>query len=314
MLKLSLEAIEVIEAIAQAGSFSAAGELLHKVPSTMSYTVTKIEQQLGVSLFDRNGPHVQLTRAGEELLREGRWLLRAASDLEYRLRRVATGYETELRLVHESLIRSETFVPDLRAFQALECGTRVRIGSETMTGTWEALRENRADLIVAAGDGPSGGGYHAVPIGRISFVFCVAPSHPLSKSRRPLGNEDLAAHTAIVVADSARLLPPRTVGLLSGQQRITVPDMSAKIALQRAGLGYGFLPRPWIERDLAAGTLLELRVEEPRPEETLWLACKITERGEALKWWWQRLQRDLLPGTAAPAQHAPARKRRARHL
>lgn len=312
MLKLSLEAIEVIDAIAQAGSFSAAGEQLHKVPSTISYTVTKIEQQLGVALFERNGPRVQLTRSGEELLREGRWLLRAAGDLEYRLRRVATGYETELRLVHESLIRSEMFIPDLLAFQALECGTRVRIGSETMTGTWEALHENRADLIIAAGDGPSGGGYHAVPIGRISFVFCVAPSHPLAKSRRALSNEDLAAHTAIVVADSARLLPPRTVGLLSGHQRITVPDMSAKIALQCAGLGYGFLPRPYVQGDLASGALVELRVAEPRPEETFWLACKIAERGEALKWWWQRLQRDLLADSTVSERRGRTPKRRAK--
>ena len=221
------------------------------------------------------------------------------------MRRVATGYETELRRC-TNRSSERTFIPDLLAFQALECGTRVRIGSETMTGTWEALHENRADLIIAAGDGPSGGGYHAVPIGRISFVFCVAPSHPLAKSRRALSNEDLAAHTAIVVADSARLLPPRTVGLLSGQQRITVPDMSAKIALQRAGLGYGFLPRPYVQGDLESGALVELRVAEPRPDETFWLACKIAERGEALKWWWQRLQRDLLPDAAASESGAHA--------
>jgi hypothetical protein len=47
MLKLSLDAIEIIDAIDRGGSFAAAAEALHKVPSTISYTVAKLEEQLG---------------------------------------------------------------------------------------------------------------------------------------------------------------------------------------------------------------------------------------------------------------------------
>jgi DNA-binding transcriptional LysR family regulator len=104
MLKLSLDAIEIIDAIDRGGSFAAAAEALHKVPSTISYTVSKLEEQLGFDLFARRGPRVSLTPAGRELLTEGRWLLRSAADLESRLRRIATGYESELRLVHDSLL------------------------------------------------------------------------------------------------------------------------------------------------------------------------------------------------------------------
>ena len=79
MLKLSLEAIELVDAIARYGSFASAAERLHKVPSTISYAVSKLEEQLGLNLFMRNGPRVSLTPAGEELLKEGRWLLAAAA-------------------------------------------------------------------------------------------------------------------------------------------------------------------------------------------------------------------------------------------
>ncbi|WP_347614666.1 LysR family transcriptional regulator, partial [Comamonas thiooxydans] len=78
MLKLSLEAIELVDTIARHGSFASAAERLHKVPSTISYAVSKLEEQLGLNLFVRNGPRVSLTPAGEELLKEGRWLLAAA--------------------------------------------------------------------------------------------------------------------------------------------------------------------------------------------------------------------------------------------
>ncbi|GAB3464951.1 LysR substrate-binding domain-containing protein [Massilia terrae] len=296
MLKLSLEAIEIVDAIARQGSFAAAAERLHKVPSTISYAVAKLEEQLGFALFVRNGPRVVLTPAGQEMLKEGRWLLTAARQLESRMRKVATGYEAELRLVHDSLIPTSAFNEDIRAFEELRCGTRLRIGTEAMTGTWEVLREGRADLIVAAGEPPPGGGYKAVPVGSLDFVFCVTASHPLVRVGRTLTRDDLLEHTAIVVGDGARSSTDRTVGLLDGQHCITVPDMQAKIACQTAGLGHGFLPRACVRVELEQGVLVELQVETPRPPETFWLAWRTEAMGSALKWWSERLNRPLLPG------------------
>lgn len=71
MLKLSLDALQILDAIDRRGSFAAAGKALHKVPSTISYTVSKLEEDLGVQLFDRVGPRAHLTPAGEALLEEG---------------------------------------------------------------------------------------------------------------------------------------------------------------------------------------------------------------------------------------------------
>lgn len=295
MLKLTLEAIELVDAIARHGSFAAAAERLYKVPSTISYAVAKLEEQLGLALFVRNGPRVTLTPAGHEMLKEGRWLLAAARQLESRMRQIATGFETELRFAHDSLIPTYAFGEDIRAFEALDTGTRLRIHSDALNGPWEALREGRADIVVAAGEGPSGGGYKAVPVGSLEFVFCVALSHPLARLERPVTRADLLEHTAVVVGDGARSLSDRTVGLQSGQRRITVPSIQAKIERQAAGLGLGFLPRACIGKELASGALVALPVEEPRPPETFWLAWRTEHMGEALKWWRHRLDRPLLP-------------------
>lgn len=290
MFRLTLDALQTVDAIARHGSFSAAAEVLHKVPSTISYIVARLERQLGVALFERHGPRVSLTPAGAELLREGRWLLGAAADLESRVRRIATGYETELRLVHDSLIRVASLAGAVSEFEALECGTRLRITTETMTGSWEALREGRADLILAVGDAPAGGGQQMHELARIPYAFCVAPAHPLASVPEPLSGDDLMQHTAIVVADSARVLPARTIGIRSGQNRITVGDIASKLALQRAGIGHGFLPRDWIADELRRGELVERQVEEPKPAETLWLAWRTEAQGRALDWWRHRLR------------------------
>lgn len=293
-MKLSLEAIEIIDAIERTGSMSGAANILHRVPSTISYSVGKLEDQLNIKLFNRNGPKVSLTAAGNELLLEGRWLLRACADLELRLHKIASGFESELRIVFDSLLPSTVFIPYLHEFNALECGTRIRITSEVMTGVWEALQQDRADLIISVGDCPNWSGYQIHKIDAVDFAFCVAPTHPLVTAIQPIKLETLHEHTVIVVADSARSLPAKTVGLLSGQQRITVPNIDVKIQFQRAGLGFGFLPRILIEKDLQEGTLIELVVEEPRSPEAVWLVKRANDKGEAVCWWYKKLSRQLL--------------------
>lgn len=291
MLKLSLDALQIIDTIARRGSFSAAGKELFRVPSTISYTVAKLEADLGVQLFFRVGPKVTLTPAGQELLAEGRYLLKAASDLECRVRRVASGWETELAIGMDSMLAPEALQDDITAFYQVTRQTRLRILRESLSGTWEALIDRRADLLVgAAGEGPAGGGYQAEPIGSVAFVFAVAPAHPLARLCHPLTRLDLSAHCAIAVSDSARRLPVRNVGLLLGQETLTVPDMRTKRACQVAGLGFGFLPQAYARGAISAGLLVEKQVQEPKPVETFYLAWRTGDAGAALTWWRDRIR------------------------
>lgn len=295
MLKISLDALQIIDAIDRRGSFSRAGQELHRVPSTISYTVAKLEDDLGVQVFERNGPRVLLTAAGRELLKDGRTLLKAALDLEHRVRRIASGWETELAIGLDSMFDTLALAGDIADFYTVTRQTRLRVVQETLNGPWEALLDRRVDLIVGvAGDGPAGGGYITHPIGRMGFVFAVAPSHPLAALTQPLGRADLREHRAVVVADSARNMAPRTVGLLLGQDTLTVPNMHVKCAMQVAGLGFGFLPETLARPAIAAGLLVEKQVEEGRAAEIFHVAWRVGEEGAALRWWRERMQRPTL--------------------
>ena len=75
---LTLEAIRVLDAIDRRGSFAAAADELGKVPSALSYTVQKLEDELDAMLFDRSGHRTKFTPAGRMLLERGRVLLEAA--------------------------------------------------------------------------------------------------------------------------------------------------------------------------------------------------------------------------------------------
>jgi DNA-binding transcriptional LysR family regulator len=291
MLRISLDALEVLDAIDRRGSFAAASKELHRVPSTVSYVIAKLEEELGVQLFERLGPRVALTQAGQELLKEGRYLLKAAQDLEHRVRRVASGWETEFAIGMDSMLSPRGLEDDIRTFCDIAKHTHLRLTLDTLSGTWESLLDGRVDLLLgAAGEGPSGGGYISEPMGSVPFVFAVAPTHPLAGLSRPLTRADLQAHRAVAVADSARKLPVRTVGMLFGQEALTVPDMQTKLAYQMAGLGFGFLPEAYANEAIAKGLLVKCEVEEPRPPETFYLAWRSNEAGAALKWWLERLR------------------------
>ncbi|KAF1016163.1 MAG: HTH-type transcriptional regulator YhaJ [Stenotrophomonas maltophilia] len=295
MLKLSLDALQILDAIDRRGSFAGAGKALHKVPSTISYTVAKLEEDLGVQLFDRVGPRAELTEAGRALLDDGHNLLRAARELEIRVRRVASGWEAELTLTVDSMFPTWLLGEDIAAFRGIAAPTRLRLIGEALSGTWEALLDRRADLLIgAAGEGPSGGGYVVEPLGSVGFVFAVSPQHPLAAVPGVLGREQLAEHCAIAVTDSARRLLPRTVGLLMGQETLTVPDMATKLQLQGRGLGFGFLPEPCARAAVARGQLVIREVEEHKPEENFWLAWRTGEEGAALRWWRERMRRPAL--------------------
>src|SRR3972149_4376792 len=133
-MKLTLDALQAMDAIERLGSFAAAAAELHRVPSALTYTVQKLEQDLGVALFDRSGHRAQLTPAGRELMQEGRALLRAAGGLECRVKRVATGWETESRSALDIMIPAVQLFPLIEAFYAEASGTRIRPAHEVLAG------------------------------------------------------------------------------------------------------------------------------------------------------------------------------------
>jgi DNA-binding transcriptional LysR family regulator len=294
-MKLSLDALAVIDAIDRNGSFAAAAEALHRVPSALTYTVQKLEQDLDLLLFDRSGHRAILTEAGTALLRDGRHLLRAAAEIESRVKRVATGWETDLRIAVSDLIPLPRLFPLVREFYAVQCTTRVRLLAEVFGGCWDALVSERADLIIGApGEGPAGGGYATRALGSVQWMFALRPDHPLARLPEPLKSSELLTHRAVSAADSSRNLPPRTSGLLSGQDTFTVPDICAKRDAQVAGLGIGFLPTHLTGPDLAAGRLVAKRVDEPKPDTPLLIAWRSSDPGRAMRWFVDRLEDETL--------------------
>lgn len=290
-MRLTLDALAVLDAIDRKGSFAAAAEELYRVPSAITYTVQKLEQDLGVTVFDRGGHRARLTPAGQKLLGEGRRLLSLAEQLERAVKRVATGWEAELSIAVNDIIPLERLYPLLEDFYQEEHGTRLRITNEVLGGVWDALVSGRVDLAIGAPvEGPPGGGYASRPMGFMTFVFVVAPQHPLADILEPLADETISQYRAVATADSSRNLPPRTSALFSGQDVLTVPNMEAKCEAHRRGLGVGYVPRHLVQEDLTSGRLIAKAVAGDIPIPRLSVAWRTARVGKALKWFLRRLE------------------------
>jgi DNA-binding transcriptional LysR family regulator len=308
-MKLSLDALLVLDAVDRRGSFAAAAEELHRVPSAVSYAVQKLEEDLDLLVFDRRGHKAKLTTAGRALLDEGRKLLEHAQRIEDRVKKLATGWERELVIAVDSLIGAAHLLPTLCDFYALGVPTRIRMTEEVLGGTWDALSSRRADLAVGAnGEPPASAVFASQTLGRVEFVFAVAPHHPLATAAEPLAPDALAGYRRVALADTSRNLPPRTLGLELGDDVLTMPTAQAKLAAQIAGVGIGHLPRRFAAPHLNAGTLVEKRLAEPGPSVELSLAWRSRDRGPALEWWLERLAALEYPGLVATTKSATGRK------
>ena len=295
MLKLSLEALEILDAIARHGSFGRAAEELGRVPSAITYAVRKLEDDLDTLIFDRSGYRAELTPTGKVLLEQGRALLQQADQLQSQIAQAARGWELELTVVLDAILPWRWLQPHVDAYFRDSCPARLRVNEETLAGSWESLIDGRADLIIGAtNDPPSGMGISTQPLFNVPFSYCVSPAHPLASAPEPISDDLLKAHRAIVLGDSARRLPLRSSGLLSGQDTLVVPSMQAKVDAQIAGLGGGYLANWFAAEHLREGRLVSRQLQEPKPPGPTVLAWKSGNRGRALTWWRERL-RDVRP-------------------
>ncbi len=225
---LTQDELAMLQAIRASGSLSRAAAQLGKAPSTISHAARQLETRYDALLFDRRRYRLELTPAGRLLAEEAERLLTDMGRLNTRVRQIASGWEDRLTIVTDELLEFQTLLPIITDFDKLKSGVGLRITHEVLGGTWSALREGRADLVIGATNEPP-----AIPrlrwfeLGVMDWVFAVGQRHPLAAVAEPLQREAIQQHRAAVVADTSRGSSTRTYGVHGGQEQLAVPSMAA---------------------------------------------------------------------------------------
>jgi DNA-binding transcriptional LysR family regulator len=288
---ITLDALNVLDAIERKKSFAAAADELFRVPSAISYTVSKLEDELGIALFDRSKRKAELTTVGKMIIEQGRLILKATDELTHMAKQSANGWESELRICIDSILMFQPIYRLIAQFQQQYPWINIHVSEEVFGGTWDSLVASRSDLIIGATGNPYNSDFAIHALGEIDFVFAVAKNHPLVNEHQPISNKTIKQYPSIVVADSSRNLPGRSAGLLDGQSRITVPSVEKKIEAHLLGLGVGYLPIHRIGTKLESGELVTVQLAnyESRNSE-LSMAWRKDNKGKALAWFVNSIQ------------------------
>ena len=279
---ISIEALLVLDAIEYRGSYAAAAEQLNKVPSALSYIVQKLEEQLNVTLFQRQGRRAVLTQAGKHLLSEGRKVLSAINTLSEQTQTIANGWEPKIRIACDSIIDIKPIFSGIENFLAEHQAIEIDVQEQVMNGSWEALIEDRVDLVIGAPSPvPNHKGIRAIKIADLDSVLVANSTHELSRPKQ-LQHGDLAKYRSVVVHDSAQHEIPWSANIIEGSQHFFVSSIALKIDAIIAGIGIGYLPKNLIQHHIRSGQLTIIELAEKRPPQDLFMAWRITNKGKGL--------------------------------
>lgn len=236
--KTTIEQWRILQAVVDYGGYAQAAQALNKSQSSMNHAVAKLQDTLGVKLLQVIGRKAELTEIGEVMLRRSRQLTVLVTELEQLALNLKQGWEPEIKLAVEMVFDRNQLLPVLREFQLHSRGSRLVIEDTVLTGSVEAITEQRADLVITH-QVPKG--FVGEPLAPFHLHLVVNKDHPLATMPAPLNPDQLSQYLQIVIRDTAQK-PLEQQGWLKAEQRWTVNNFNEALQLVEAGIGFCWLP------------------------------------------------------------------------
>ena len=261
-----LEAMSVIVAVAETGSFSAASRRLGTPVATVSRKVAELEARLGAELFQRSSRRMTLTDAGRTYVDACRRIIDQIDDAErqvsgeYRIPKGDLTVTTPWGLGHTHLL--PIALEFLQAFP--EIGLRL-----LMTDRVVDVAAENVDVAVRIGSLPESS-MIATRIGSIRLVVCGSPAY-LAARGRPQTPDQLREHDCIAINDVAspnawKFRKGKHASLMPIQSRLCVNTSEAAVLAAIAGAGLTRVMSYKMDAARQAGSLeLVLEAFEPEP-------------------------------------------------
>jgi len=256
--RVSLEQWRALQAVVDFGGFAQAAKQLNRSQSAISYTVAKLQRQLGIPLLVIEGRKALLTETGAVLLRHSRHLLRQAIELEQFADSLQQGWEARIHVVVDNMFPSEIIMQALQLFKPQSHGCEVNLTETMLAGAEEVIQNNEADIIIT-GQPPND--VLADQILEINFIAVSKSDHPLQLLDRKITMTDLERELQVVISDSGNR-KRLDAGWLGSEHRWTVSSLETSITAVSNGLGFAWLPKHRIENLLQQQILLPLPLVE----------------------------------------------------
>lgn len=255
-MNTTLDEWEILHAVVQLGGFAPAAEQLNRSQSTISYAVARLQEKLGIKLFELKGRRAHLTEVGRALLADAEPHLAGFHQLEQRARSLASGGESEIRLSVDSIFPNDRLFAALAEFSQRFPYVHSKLRQSTFLSSDSEFSAHNAHLCIS---GLMSREYFVQPILEIRMLAVARHDHPLHSLSRQVSRIDMMKHTLAIiegVASGATKRQPRG----PAQRFLPVGTIEAAIDAVRSGLCFGWLPVYRIQHYLDSGELLPLRM------------------------------------------------------
>jgi DNA-binding transcriptional LysR family regulator len=243
----TLDAWEILQAVVQLGGFAPAAKKLNRFQSTISYAIGRLQEQLGVRLFEIHGRKAELTEAGRVLLADVEPHLTAFHELEQRAREMASGGASEVRISVDSIFPDDRLFQALAAFSHSFPHVRLRLRQGTFLSADSEFSLHNAQICVT---GLTSRELLIKPILVIGMVAIARRDHPLLSIRRRLSRSDLMQHIMVCIESAAS-------GMLKQQ-----PRLPAQRVLPVSTIEGNFIDSEWSLFRLAAALPYPIRARQ----------------------------------------------------
>jgi DNA-binding transcriptional LysR family regulator len=255
-MKTTLDQWEALRAVVQWGGFAQAATHLNRSQSTISYAVARLQEQVGVRVFEMGGRKARLTESGRALLADVEPLLSGFSALEERAHALASGGESQICLAVDSIYPNERLFSALARFTKLYPHVHLKLLQATFISSSDAFATHGAHLCIT---GVMPREYFSRPILDIRLLAVAHADHPLHQRGYGLTRVDLIRHLAVII-EGMEGPSPRRQPQVSSQLYCPVNTIEAAIDAVRSGLCFGWLPIYRIQPYLSSGELVPLRL------------------------------------------------------
>jgi DNA-binding transcriptional LysR family regulator len=310
---VSLDQLRTFIAAVDEGSFSAASRKLLRAQSVVSETISSLEEQIGVRLFDRSGRYPKFTAAGSALLGDARSIITGVDLLKARAKGMSVGLEPELSVVIDVFYPIDAITQVAKEFRQKYPGVALRIYVEALGGAIKPVLDGRCSIGVIGSLPviPDTLTYERLP--GIAFLMVAAHDHALTSYRGKIPREVLAKHTQIVLTDRSELSSGREFGVMS-PATWRLADLFAKHHFLLKGLGWGGMPLHAVRKDLEEGRLSALPIEDVPPDGLMLAMSAVWQTrsppGPAGRWFVDRLKQ--IPVDAGKVPKPPVTRKKAR--
>jgi DNA-binding transcriptional LysR family regulator len=312
---VSLDQLRTFIAAVDEGSFSAAARKLLRAQSVVSETVSNLEEQIGVPLFDRSGRYPKLTPAGIVLLADARNIITGVDLLKARAKGMAVGLEPELSVVVDVFYPIDVITQVAREFRRQYPGVALRVFVEALGAAIQPVIDGRCSVGIVGSLPVIPGTLTNERLSSISFLMVAARDHPLASYKGKIPKEVLSKYTQIVLTDRSELSAGRELGVMS-PTTWRLADLFAKHHFIRNGLGWGGMPLHAVREDLEEGRVKALSIEDVPPGgldvpmSAVWQTK--SPPGPAGRWFIERLKEIPVSSSVPKSRAAETQKPRPR--